>query len=72
MPLVFYTNNLGINTMLKLTKKASEYTKKFGNWIAENSVEIIWSLISIICAGMAVLLYRISGEFINTFTAFFE
>jgi hypothetical protein len=45
-------------------------TRQFGNWIAENSVEIIWCIISVICAGMAVLLYRVAGEFINTFGVF--
>jgi hypothetical protein len=56
--------------MLKLIRKITDLTRKFGNWIAENSVEIIWCIISIICAGMAVLLYRVAGEFINTFGVF--
>jgi hypothetical protein len=56
--------------MLKLIRKITDLTRKFGNWIAENSVEIIWCIISVICAGMAVALYRVAGEFINTFGVF--
>jgi hypothetical protein len=56
--------------MLKLIRKITDLTRKFGNWIAENSVEIIWCIISVICAAMAVVLYRVAGEFINTFGVF--
>jgi hypothetical protein len=56
--------------MLKVIRKITDLTRKFGNWIAENSVEIIWCIISVICAGMAVALYRVAGEFINTFGVF--
>lgn len=55
-----------------MTRKATEYLKRFGKWIDANAVEIIWSLITLICATMAVLLYKISGEFINTFKVFAE
>lgn len=58
--------------MKALTRKATEYLKRFGNWIANNSVEIVWSLITLICAAMAVILYKVSGEFINTFKVFAE
>jgi hypothetical protein len=56
--------------MLKLIRKITSWTKSIGLWIAENSVEIIWCIISVICAGMAVALYRVAGEFINTFGVF--
>ena len=56
--------------MLKLIRKITSLTKSLGLWIAENSVEIIWCIISVICAGMAVVLYRVAGEFINTFGVF--
>lgn len=58
--------------MKTLTRKATEYLKRFGKWLDGNAVEIIWSLITLICATMAVLLYKISGEFINTFKVFAE
>jgi len=58
--------------MKTLTRKATEYLKRFGKWIDENAVEIIWSLITLICATMAVVLYKVGGEFINTFKVFAE
>jgi hypothetical protein len=56
--------------MLKFIRKITSLTKSFGLWIAENSVEIIWCLITLVCAYMAVKLYQVGGEFINTFGVF--
>ena len=58
--------------MLKAIRKITELTKAFGLWIAGNSVEIIWCIITVICVFMSIKFYQISGEFINTFKAFFE
>lgn len=58
--------------MNALTKKAVSVLQNFGKWIELNAVVIIWSLITVICATMAVILYIISSEIINVFNVFFE
>jgi len=58
--------------MFKLTKKATDILKALGKWIDNNAVEIIWCLITLICASMAIVLYKIGNEVINTFKVFAE
>jgi hypothetical protein len=58
--------------MKTITRKAISFLQKFAKWVDGNAIEIIWSVITLICATMAVLLYIISGEIINTFQVFFE
>lgn len=55
-----------------MVQKTVDSLQAFGKWIDRNAVMIIWCLISVICASLAVAFYIIAGEFINTFSVFFE
>lgn len=61
-----------VSMLFRTIQKAVDSLQAFGKWIDNNAVMIIWCLISLICASLAVSFYIIAGEFINTFNVFFE